>query len=327
MSIPRRLLPTLAVAATCLAAGLAAAGAAHLATRRLVGETIFLKNYRTLFWEESLLFHKMDYALSSAEDNDVLLHGDSTCLTDLDALRLTQKTGRTAYNLGTLGSLGPDGHLQILKDYLRHHPRPRILVYTIWPAELAAGFSTNEPLKDRFVWAYGPEMRRDRGWTRWPLNLRLREEFRTLAGRLTGGRARFLDQEIAPGITHARLGAMLAERRGFFERTTVKPVDVYTGDLVVAPVPGAALEEFLRFADSEGIRTLVRLAPMPQGVPQARKRELAEWFSRLKTGSNVVVAQPLVLEFPPSDFSDWGHLNAAGVRRFTDLVAAELPRR
>ncbi|MFI5351166.1 MAG: hypothetical protein ACHQ2Z_16600 [Elusimicrobiota bacterium] len=324
MNADNRLLPTFAVAGVCLAAGLAAAAAAHWTTRSLVNEGVFLKNYRPVFWEESLLYHKMDYVLTTSESNDVLLLGDSTCLMDLDTLRLTRATGRTAYNLGTLGSLGSDGHLQILRDYLRRHPKPRFLVYTIWPAELTAGSHADEGVKDRFIWTYGPELRAERGLKRWPLDFRLREELRTMAGLVAERRTRPFEREVAPGITHARLGELLRERRGFFERTTAIAVEAYAGDLRVEPVLGARFEELLSFADAQGLRVLVRLAPMPAGISDARKEELADWFARLKTGPNVIVARPLVLEFPPSEFTDWGHLNASGVRRLTDLVASEL---
>lgn len=311
------LLPTIAVAATCLAAGLAVAAGAHMATGRLVNEGVYLKNYRPLFWEESLLSHKMDYALRSHEDNDTLFLGDSTCLMDLDPARFTQETKRTAYNLGTIGWLESDGHLQILRDYLRSHPKPKLLVYLIFPVDLTADFKTNEAFKDRFVWAYGPEMRAERGLERWPLEDRRREEFRTLVGLILRRRTRYFEREVVPGLTHPRLGELLAETRGFFANRASLPVAPFAGDLRVTPLAAARLEALLRFADEQGIRTIVRLAPMPGPVSDARKRELEDGLSRLR------IERPLVLEFPPSDFGDPWHLNASGVRRLTDLVARE----
>jgi hypothetical protein len=323
MKNERPLLPTVVVAALCLATALSVAAAAHLATSRLVNEDVFLKNYRKLFFEESMLSHKMDYVLGSSENNDVVFLGDSTCLMDLDPRRVKEVAGRSAYNLGTLGWLAPDGHLAVLKAYLQHHPKPKLLVYTIWPGELAADYSSNEPFKDRFVWAYSPELRAERGYARWPLEFRLREEFRTMIGLLAARRTRYFEQEVVPGATHEQLGERLAETRGYFAEPSPMPVTPYTADLSVAPLPSARFKELIRFADEQGLRTLVRFAPVPEGVSDAHKKELGDWFAELKTGPNVVVSKPLVLELPPSDFADPRHLNASGVRRFTDLVVQE----
>ena len=73
------------------------------------------------------------------EANDVVFIGDSTCLCDAAQTRLfQQKTGRSAYNLGTVGVIGIDGYPHYPgAAYLQHHPKPKMLILCVTPKSIA----------------------------------------------------------------------------------------------------------------------------------------------------------------------------------------------
>ncbi len=317
------LAPTLAVMATMLAVCAALIGAAHMATRGLVGEDVFLKNYRYPFWEESMLYHKLEYVTRSHEPNDVLFLGDSSCLTNLDPIRFQEVSGLSAYNAGILGYIEIDGHLQVLRDYLRAHPRPRLIIYTILPGELTASHHPNEGFKERFIWSYGPEMRAERGWTRWPLDFRLREELRTFVGLLSGGRKRYFKTNVVPGMNHDQVGELLARTKGYYgmDLHRAKRVDVET--LVVGAEQGKALHELADFARQEKLPLVMRLAPLTPQPRPAEQTPLARWFDAFQAEyPEIDVEKPLLVFYPYDRFSDPSHLRPSGVKDFSERLAA-----
>jgi|CXWL01.1.fsa_nt_gi hypothetical protein len=323
-----RALPSLAVLLVLSGTTLAVGGATHLLTRDLVNEGVYLKNYRKPFFEESMIAHKMEYALGSREANDVIVLGDSAALMDIDIEQLQKATHLRAYNLGTMGWLHADGHLDILKNYLAHHPKPRLIVYTVLPKELTADNSVNDAFKDRFIWAYGIDLKQERGFKRWPLELRLREEFRTLAGLITGGRRRYVKHEVAPSLTHDQLGVLLARRRGFFTRDAKQLTPYELHSLRLSEESASRLRRLASFVRDNGIALLLRLGPIPRQKTSADQSELSSWFERFQKefSSSVLVDKPLILQYELNRFSDTYHLNRAGTAQFTAAVAERVSR-
>lgn len=319
----QRAAPSLAVLAAVLGTVLAVALLTHAVTRRLVNEGVYLKNYRRPFFEESMLYHKMTYALSSKEYNDVLILGDSSALMDVEIEGLEKATGLRAYNLGTMGWLHVDGHMDTLRDYLESHPRPRLIVYTVLPKEMGDGCSSNEAFKDRFIWAYGRDLKKERGFERWPLEFRLREEFRTMVGLLVGGQKRYFKNEVVPGLTHDQFGAALEKRRGYFTRDARKLTRYDLEALRVSRAAGVSLRRLAVFTGQNRIRLLIRFGPIPKQKKSTAQREFTEWYDGFQSDfkSHVVVDKPLVLEYDLNLFSDASHLNPAGARKFTALIA------
>ena len=303
-------------------------GITHLVTNDLVNEDVYLKNYRKPFFEESMVYHKMDYALHSNETNDVIVLGDSSGLMDIDSLQLEKATGLRVYNLSTMGWLHADGHLDILKNYLAHHPKPRLIIYTVLPKEVHADNSGSEPFKDRFIWAYGIDLKKEHGFKRWPLEFRLREEFRTLVGLLIGGRKRYFKNELVPGLTHDQFGALLAERRGFYSLTAKKLAPYDIDRLRVSDTSSLRLRRLADYVRENHILLLIRLGPIPHQKTAKEQREFFEWFDRFQDEfkSTVLVDKPLILEYDLNRFSDASHLNPVGTALFTAAVAGRVSR-
>ncbi len=319
---------SLAVLSILIVTVLTVAGVTHLLTRNLVNEDVYLKNYRKPFFEESMVYHKMDYALRSSEANDVIVLGDSSGLMDVDSLQLGKATGLRVYNLSTMGWLHADGHLDILKNYLAHHPKPKLIVYTVLPKEVQADNSGSEPFKDRFIWAYGIDLKKEHGFKRWPLEFRLREEFRTLAGMVIGGRKRYFKSELVPGLTHDQFGEILAKRRGFYSLTAKKLAPYEVDVLRVSDTSAIRLRRLALYAQENRILLLIRLGPIPRQKSSKDQREFSGWFDRFQGEfkSTVLVDKPLILEYDLNRFSDASHLNPAGTARFTAAIADRVSR-
>src|SRR6185503_3454767 len=86
--------------------------------------------------ERTVLLHQAD-ACRKAESAEVLLLGDSSCLMDVSARRLSERLGRPVLNLGTFSFLDLNAHALFLKEYVQHHPTPpRAVVLLLHPEAL-----------------------------------------------------------------------------------------------------------------------------------------------------------------------------------------------
>lgn len=60
---------------------------------------------------------------------EILIVGDSSANMSIDPVLLSKLTHREVWDIGTLGWLGPQGHLEILKYYLSIMPAPSLIIY------------------------------------------------------------------------------------------------------------------------------------------------------------------------------------------------------
>jgi len=86
---------------------------------------------------------------------DIALIGDSSCLMDVDAARLTARLGRSAESLCSIAYVGPAGYSQLLSTLIERGASPGVLVVILHPA----GFQ------------------RDPSWESWPTFVRNRGNF------------------------------------------------------------------------------------------------------------------------------------------------------
>jgi hypothetical protein len=70
-----------------------------------------------------------------------------------------ENTGLRAYNFGTVIDIGPDGHLEIFRAYLKSHPRPKLLVYLAFPRDIGDASANDLELRRRFIQVYGSELK------------------------------------------------------------------------------------------------------------------------------------------------------------------------
>src|SRR5688572_31516212 len=108
--IPRLLVPTLAIVAL-------AAGLLHAATH-----LHWLPRPRpTLDVDRTIVIHKIE-ASGSRDDAEVLLMGDSSCLMDISATKLSSEIGRPTLNHGTLSYLDLNAHATLLRRFVAANP-------------------------------------------------------------------------------------------------------------------------------------------------------------------------------------------------------------
>jgi len=86
--------------------------------------------------DRTILIQKAE-ASRSRSDAQILLMGDSSCLIDVDAGRLTDEIKRPALNLGTLSYLGLESHAALLRNYFGANPgRVQTVVLLMHPEAL-----------------------------------------------------------------------------------------------------------------------------------------------------------------------------------------------
>jgi hypothetical protein len=71
--------------------------------------------------DRTILIHQGE-AARAAHDAEILLFGDSSCLMDVSAHRLTEQLGRPVLNLGTLSYLDLNAHALLLHEYTQANP-------------------------------------------------------------------------------------------------------------------------------------------------------------------------------------------------------------
>src|SRR5215510_5549239 len=86
--------------------------------------------------ERTVLLHQAD-ACRKADPVEVLLLGDSSCMMNVSARRLSERLGRPVLNLGTFSFLDLNAHALFLKEYVQHHSvPPRAIVLLLHPDAL-----------------------------------------------------------------------------------------------------------------------------------------------------------------------------------------------
>jgi hypothetical protein len=144
----------------------------------------------------------MVHAAKSTEANDVIFFGDSSCRIALATLQFQRETGLKAFNIGSLGQIYTRGFNLILREYLRHHPRPRLVVLCIPPQYV--GFShryfrgASAEVGYWFHWCYGEGMPGDRERYYSPVEL-ARRGIRESYAWLRGGQETLADEQVEPG--------------------------------------------------------------------------------------------------------------------------------
>ncbi len=319
--------PTYAVFATAALFSVIAACAAYAVG--VNGKQRFLKNYRAPSDYEAHIAFAMEYAQRSHEANDVVFLGDSTCLTGLDPVAFQQSSGLRAYNLSSMGVLGIDGLTVMLKHYLEHHPKPRMVVLcphpwalSMPPVQLGA-----EDVREGYFRTYDPS-----SLLATPLTsaARIRLGFWKAYGFAIGGAGRFASTPIPHrnGETFASLGAKVKSRRGFWEQPGVLKKDQVAVDDLPLPVLVDVKEQvraLLRFASGRSVVTLIRLTPVSPGSASGSFAAIHGWLGEVAAMEpGVLVSVPDILHYAAIEFGEVRHLNAAGARRFTTFVAAEV---
>ncbi len=327
------------------------------AARKFEDERHFLKTFRAPFDSEAIFTYGMDYATHSAERNDVVFVGDSTCLSGIETRQFEQISGLTAYNLGTIGMIGIDGYTVLLKSYLEHHPAPRVVVLCVLPSEVGPPLQVRRPevsrsgpraqnITERFLWCFGQAGEYPRPTHPNLLQYYVSQGLLMALGDLRGGERHYLNTPTnnLGNLSFFALRDDCIKNRGFFSfngSSSLPPTsrrDISSGFFL--PAEGATVDDpfpvspafddgvrrLARLAADQGALLMIRLTPELTGMNAERFGRIEDWFERLPTECpNVVCDQPAVLLYGPEYFADiFHHLNFCGAEKFTELVAASV---
>ena len=310
--VPRDLVqliaPTLAFVAL-------AAGLLHMATR-LNG---LPRPRPTLDVDRTIVIHKIE-ASGSRQDAEVLLMGDSSCLMDLSAVKLTREIGKPALNLGTLSYLDLHAHATLLQRFVAANPHQlKAVVLLLHPEALRrpAPEQYHTAVFNHFV--AGKDHVTKRNLAYW-LGL---EAFRTRV--LT----RALPTPL-PGAYGRRYG-FSADLRAYLTRQRGSAVDpdpkAFQGNPEYRLAPQLEIQSrAFKTAVPAGVRLFVAMTPVPAGFAPpnyARQhRQMLEQWSQWLGADAALLDLPVTM--PDNLFTKTTHLNEAGATEFTTLLARSL---
>jgi hypothetical protein len=332
-----RLAPTAVVLAMCFMATALLGTASSLVGENYRADPPFLDPFRAPTRDEAVVAYPAEYALKSAEYNDVVFLGDSTCRCSIDPAAFQRSSGLSAYNLGSMGALGLDGYRLLLELYLEHHPKPRAVVLAVTPDDFdIPAWEALGAWPHLFRWSYGPDRR---ATLRWPENL---ESLMFFARRgVQIGRAYWADASAAhrydPRVvplvgaddyTYLTLQRKVGESRGYWALAgkhwppgTDPP---NKPQFIVAKQWGPGLQELVNLAEANGVPLIIRLVP----IVDTAKTDYGPVRSLLKdlqgTYPQLTVIRPEIVFYDADLCWDYQHLNADGVAKFSRSLAQDV---
>jgi len=277
----------------------------------------------TLDTESTILLHQAD-ASRAAQDAEVLLLGDSSCLMNLSARQLTEQLGRPVLNLGTFSFLDLNAHALLLRNYTQANPgRIRVIALLMHPESL---------------WRLGPETYYVGALTNFLAGL---DHCRTET--LTGQASCLLGVEIFNGrvlghVLPIPLQGAYGQRYGFTRnledflmRERGSAVDPTTNSFEgtaeyrLAPTLERASKN-LRAAVPPGVKLLVGITPSPERFagprhPQLYADLLRQWSGWLQADGALTNLPPAL---PDDSFVRTTHLKESVIPRYTGQLADAL---
>ena len=273
----------------------------------------------TLDVDRTIVIHKIE-ASGSRQDADVLLMGDSSCLMDLSAVKLSREIGRPTLNLGMLSYLDLNAHATLLRRFVVANPnRPKAVVLLLHPEALRrpAAEQYHAAVFDHFV--AGKDHATKRNLAHW-LGLeafRNRVVSRALPTPLSGayGRRYGFSADLESYLTRQRGSAIDPDPKAFQGNPEYR----------LAPQLEGQSRAF-KAAVPTGVKLFVAISPVPAGfappnyAPQHRQM-LQQWSQWLGADAALVELPPTL---PDNLFATTTHLNEAGATEFTTLLARSL---
>jgi hypothetical protein len=283
--------------------------------------------------DEGWLVSMMDYALSSSENNDVVILGDSACRAAVDPVQFEKLTRLHAYNLGIVGDLGPDVRLDLAEAYLSKHPLPRLIVLCFSPVGMERDVPAQwQMVRDRCLDCYGLE----------PLGLPARLGYLVRQGTLLtwdkmtpSARGSEPDMRDAPfeagrleaKETYRMYDSATRSARGFMALWGNKYATRLNrkSDLVlVDPVWHAGLEQFAATCEKAGVPLLIHFVPIPaEGSKNLNFEQVEQLLKDVRTAcpKAIVGTDPQIVRYPRELMWDGTHINTEGAAEFTAKLA------
>lgn len=296
-----------------------------------VNQDRFLPPFKKPQYSESVIEYDMQYILNSEEYNDVIFVGGSGALAALVTNSFQEKTGLRAYNLGTVNLIGPDGQLEMVRAYLNNHPKPQAVVNLAFPGDLVDTSTSDPELRDRFLRAYGVELKSG-GLSRFEQAKNYVQEGRLIVKRLVSNRLKdpyYIGRGSRP--THNAMGPQMVESRGFvpYPQEEFEFVDVdyleFIDAFIVTDWYDRNLRDMARHVQVQGVEFVLFIMPVPQYDKEIDEDPLALWASEFLDDFPDATVKGLPLErYEGSLWGNPAHLNQGGAELFTGSVSREL---
>jgi len=280
--------------------------------------------------EHTVLTHQA-VASQTADDPDILLIGDSSCLMDLSGTQLEElyANKHLAVNLGTFMYLGLDGYAALLSRYATVNPgRLRTVVVMVHP-EMLRGV---EPIPQYLQFVSTVYSGSDFG------------DADSILGQLRGlfgldiFQSRMLSRIPLPlPKEYGRFYGFNLDLYRFMDRQHGSAVDPHQ----YKPAPGqgnaeyrlaAALEagcKALRTAVPPEAKLVIALSPIPESFAPTnyatRREEILRQWGLWMGADQVLTNLPATL--PDSFFASTTHLNQQGAERYTRILVEQLQPR
>jgi hypothetical protein len=309
---------------------------AYRVGRQTDSDLRFLEPRRAPTFDEATIALPIEYALRSSEKNDVIFVGDSCCRTGIDPLDFERLSGLRAYNLGSIGKVGPMGFFLTAKAYLSRHPAPQLLVLCMTPFAFHGGaFETGGELPSRFEANYAPEV---------PGVLPTIQSMGFFAkrGAVSAWSASWaLTSAADPDVrsiplfgihsdNYWTLQQKLRESRGYWGLPGSRGADIQPGwpgePVKVHEEWDRAMRLLAETCESAGVPLLIRFMPVTKAWIQMKDYHLVEKWARdfQLAYPHVVAGRPILLFYESNLCWDGIHLNRDGVAAYMPVLAKEI---
>lgn len=280
-------------------------------------------------FDESIVQWQVAHATLLDEPQDLVLLGDSACLSGLSALELKNRTGLKTWNLGTFGFTYTDGHAAILDLFIEQNGPPRFLIYytSYYPLARSRGTRAVRHWLARLQeWIGTP----DQTTGRLP-SLRYRRELRDRIWSLGREEVTYAGVDVPrddhPSDTDLR--RRLWENRGSLLR---KPGEVFPEDRFedgiswrpqFHPDSEGGLRRIAETARRHNFPVLFLFSPLPESSEsEAVRGQVADLEAQVRRifepYPEVVIHQPFLRFYPDDHCIDMRHLTHPGALLHTE---------
>lgn len=254
---------------------------------------------------------------------DILVLGDSSCLTGIVPAGLDYLLGGHTENLCTIAPVGVQGHLLLLRRYLEGQPAPTLIIYQFALGTVSA---TPEDLaKAGLLPALNDWLGEDTAASRWPTH-RLRGPARAALGDwLRADESNFdaLAQFLRANQGFAIDPNDLAGTKGLRPdgRALPTPVD---------PAAAAALEQLLALAAGHGAQVLFVRSPIPLILRSEERlaaldQQAMWWTAFAARHQEATLRLPYARFVPTGSLRTYEHLTPEAALDYTMELAGEIP--
>lgn len=288
-------------------------------------ESFIAEGYKEVKSYDELFVNQQIKRIQHGARGDIVIFGDSSGLMGIDPRILEKELGRTVQNFCTLAYAGPESYATMLEEYLKHNPKPELIILAFHPIQLE----------------------RDKQWDVWPKIIK--ESFTTSSGEISLNKkiGNFLDTVIYGSMLYIPLNGRYGGYYGS-PKAVENAMDQDHGSLIDPNVlfprpstPGpvrteykgmtetyrASLEILKNVVEKHGLDTLVLLrTPLPEHFLYDRAR-IDEAYQEVGT-TLAVKKNKLLLDdlssLPSHYFSSSTHLNRYGKKEFSRMLASKL---